>query len=142
MTEKIIIIPGIPIAKKRPRFASRDRLGRPLPFVKTVNIQQTEEGRFLWELKDQWREPLIEGPITLKTTFVMPIVKSTSKKARIQIKEGILKHTKKPDLDNLVKFCKDCLNGTVWRDDSQVWFLIADKQYGEVPRTIISIEGK
>lgn len=49
-------------------------------------------------------------------------------------------HTKKPDLDNLVKFAKDCLNGVAWQDDSQVCELEAWKAYDEKPRTEIIIE--
>jgi Holliday junction resolvase RusA-like endonuclease len=48
-------------------------------------------------------------------------------------------HSKKPDLDNLVKFVKDCLNGIAWKDDAQVVTLAATKKYDENPRTMIEI---
>ena len=52
---------------------------------------------------------------------------------------GEIKHIKKPDLDNLLKFTKDCLNGVVWKDDAQVFSIIAEKRYDPNPKTIISI---
>lgn len=67
--------------------------------------------------------------------FYFEIPKSTPKKNRA---EAV--HTKKPDLDNLVKFIKDCLNGEAWKDDSQVVSLFAQKIYerdGNGPRTEI-----
>lgn len=128
-----ITIPGKPIAKKRPRFA---RVGK---FVKTYNDQETEEGRFLFEVQKQWKQEPLEGPLRLSCIFSMPIPKSTSKKRRALMAQGNIHHTKKPDLDNLIKFVKDCLNTVVWRDDSQVVSISASKIYHENPKTIIYI---
>jgi len=134
-----LIIPGKPIAKKRPRFVTRDRRGLPLPNVKTINIQETEEGKFLFHVYKQWKKPPIENPIVLILKFLMEIPHSQSKKKINQMISGEIKHTKKPDLDNLIKFTKDCLNGVVWKDDAQVFSLVAEKKYSDRPHTIISI---
>jgi len=48
-------------------------------------------------------------------------------------------YAKRPDLDNLVKFIKDCFNSFVWHDDAQVVRISALKFYGLVPRTEISV---
>jgi Holliday junction resolvase RusA-like endonuclease len=47
--------------------------------------------------------------------------------------------TTKPDLDNLVKFIKDALNGIFWYDDSYVVEIQARKKYSESPRIEIEI---
>ena len=126
-------IPGKPIAKARPRFFRKG------DFVGTYGDQVTEEGRWLWEAKRQiGNHKLFTGPISLKLKFIMPIPKSTSKKELKRIASEP-SHIKKPDLDNLIKFVKDCLNQFVWRDDSQVCILEADKYYGSEPQTKISI---
>ena len=131
-----ITITGPPIAKKRPRFARRGK------FVQTYNPQETEEGRWLWEAKQHFPhgfEPHT-GPIIVSMAFFMPVPKSISKKQRKAMLDAFFPHTKKPDLDNLVKFAKDALNGTAWADDSQVYDLRAYKCYDELPRTEITLE--
>jgi len=70
----------------------------------------------------------------------MPIPKAITKKALADIAAGNMQHTKKPDLDNMVKFVKDCLNGEVWHDDSQVVNLSARKQYCGVTGTEITVK--
>ena len=127
-----IIIEGKPIAKKRPRFFRRGK------HVGTYNDQKTEEGRFILLAKEQFKRNPISGPIDLWLKFYMPIPKSTSKKNRELMNLGLIRHTKKPDLDNLVKFI-DCLNGLVWEDDSQICRLEASKLYDDNPRTKIII---
>lgn len=126
-----IIITGRPVAKARPRFYRRGN------HVGTYNDQTTEEGRWMLQASGQIKEIVPEGtPITLRCLFCMPIPKSMSKKQR----EATIYHIKRPDLDNLVKFVKDCLNGLAWRDDSQVSELFAGKVYSDEPRTEIWIE--
>jgi Holliday junction resolvase RusA-like endonuclease len=127
----VINIPGKPIGKKRPRFA---RAGK---FVKTYNDQQTEEGLFMWHLQQQWKQEPLERPISMKMRFVMPIPKGTSATRSFSMMDS--EHTKKPDLDNLIKFVKDCCNEIVWRDDSLVWQIDAVKVYGYPARTEIEI---
>ena len=131
MYEQTITVPGKPIAKKRPRFFRRGK------FVGTYNEQETEEGKFMLLINNQWNFPPIDKGIKVELgcTFYMPIPKSTSKKKR----ENLNYHTKKPDLDNLVKFVKDCANGIIWHDDSQVAILTAGKYYSKNPRTEIMV---
>jgi Holliday junction resolvase RusA-like endonuclease len=129
-----IEIQGVPIAKKRPKFARRGK------FVTTYNQQETEEGRFILDVRQQFKGVLIEGPISLRTEFHMPIPKGTSQKKIELMLLNTICHTKKPDVDNLVKFTKDCLNGEVWKDDSQVVSLRANKFYSSQPKTRIWIE--
>ena len=72
--------------------------------------------------------------IRLTLNFYFPRPKSHSKKNAPQY------HTKRPDVDNCVKFVMDALTTAgFWEDDSQVYQLVATKQYGE-PRTEIFIE--
>ena len=129
-----LTIPGAPIAKKRPRFVRRGN------FVGTYNCQETEEGRFLFEIQKQWARPVIEGPLRIWCLFEMPIPKGTSKKKMIAMDQDKIKHIKKPDIDNLVKFCCDCLNGVVWKDDSLIYSLHGSKMYSTEPKTIITID--
>jgi Holliday junction resolvase RusA-like endonuclease len=127
-----IVIPGKPIAKARPKFARRGK------FVTTYNPQESEEGKWITQAIGQIPE-VVDGPILLRCWFSMPIPKSASKKAIAGMVSGDIQHTKKPDLDNLVKFVKDCLNGIAWKDDSQVVKMIAAKGYSAAPFTMVEI---
>jgi Holliday junction resolvase RusA-like endonuclease len=129
------LIEGNPIAKKRPRFARRGK------FVVTYSDQETEEGRYLWEVKKQWNSgnPLF-GPIALSMGFYVSIPKSTSQKKQRLMLDGKIIPTKKPDLDNLIKFPLDILNGLIWKDDSQVFLISAFKKYSDHPRTYIEVK--
>ena len=127
-----IAIPGKPIAKHRPRFARRGK------HVVTYNDQKSEEDRAFLLVLEQFTGEIITGPVDLWLKFFMPIPKATSKKNRASMNLGLIRHTKRPDLDNLVKFYMDVLNG-FWKDDCQVTRLEAVKLYGENPRTEIRI---
>ena len=130
-----IEIPGKPIAKKRPRFFRRGS------FVGTYNAQETEEGRFMLMARDAlgkagYPDVAPAGtPVWLEADFWFEYPKATPKKRRCV---GF-RHTKKPDVDNLLKFLKDCLNGLAWHDDNQVFSVRARKLYGEQNRTVVWI---
>lgn len=142
MPEITISIQGKPIAKARPRFFRRGK------FVGTYNCQDTAEGKFKWELLRQilpYRNseaPLADKgtPVKLSLKFFMPIPESISKKKRELYVSCAIPHTKKPDLDNCAKFVKDCANGILWHDDSQVVYLKASKAYHPQPATEIIVE--
>ena len=135
MNELSITIPGKPIAKARPKFYRRGG------FVGAYNAQETEEGRFMQFLHmakpEGWR--VLQGPVRIEVQFLMPIPTSTSKKKKLGMVLGTIRHVKKPDCDNLLKFVKDCANGVLWRDDSQIFSLYATKFYSNNPATIILI---
>lgn len=126
-----ITIPGIPIAKKRPRFVRRGK------FVGTYNPQETEEGRWLFEAQKQIPQKL-SGPVAMNISFMMPIPKSTSDKKKSELL--LRPHTKRPDIDNLAKFCMDCLNGVAFDDDCQIWMQTISKRYSAHPMTCITID--
>ena len=131
----ILVIPGTPIAKKRPRFARRGK------FVTTYNDQETEEGRFLFHVMQQVKEKFA-GAVSVEIGFYFRRPKGHFGTGR---NEGKLKasapqyHIIKPDSDNLVKFAFDCLNEVAWKDDTQVVRHLAEKIYDDEPRTEILI---
>lgn len=139
------VVPGNPIYKKRPRFANRGK------YVAAINDQVPEEGRFILCIQDQIRNQTglagllpfpSDTPITLRLIFFMPLLKSFSKRKVATIQSGtvLVPHISKPDLDNCVKFTKDCLNGIAWIDDNQVCQEVAVKVYApRLPSTQIEI---
>ena len=78
--------------------------------------------------------PLIppDFAIEVKLLFIMP---------RPQGKyHAAAPHIDEPDIDNLVKFVLDALNGIFWKDDKFISKITASKMYGESPCTIVEIE--
>ena len=133
-----ICIPGKPLAQKRPKFARHGK------FVRAYNPQETEAGRFMHRLQAAierqrrgWTP--ITVPVEMDVVFIMPIPASTSKRQARLMEEGEIRHAKKPDLDNLIKFVKDCGTAILWQDDSQLDRIRAAKEYGREPQTIINL---
>lgn len=136
-----IVIKGEPIGKARPRFVRRGK------FVSTYSAQATEEGRWILMAQEQIKAPC-SGPLHVSCEFYMKRPKGhygTGKNAGV-LKDWAVEaqHTKKPDIDNLVKFCFDCLNGIAWDDDAAVVSCSCLKQFddGDGPRTIIKVWDK
>ena len=147
-----IVIPGKPIAKKRPRFSVlKGKDGKPLQdkksgraITRTYNEQESEEGLFALELRRQWQRPPLQGPVELCLLFCLPRPKGhygTGRNAGKLKPSAPAFHVKKPDCDNMVKFVKDCANTIVWKDDNQVCELVALKRYTESyqPRTEVMV---
>lgn len=78
---------------------------------------------------------LFLGPVVLTVTFRLPRPASLAKR--------YLHHTKKPDLDKLLRATNDALTGVLYTDDSQVVDLHARKTYtaiGSAPCARITLE--
>jgi len=69
------------------------------------------------------------GPVKLTAIFFLPRPKKLQK-----AKHALADHTKKPDLDKLLRSILDALTGVLWLDDSQVVELSASKRYAELAR--------
>lgn len=72
-------------------------------------------------------------PVAVNLVFGMPIPKSAPKSQKAAMIEGIIKHTKRGDVDNLAKAVLDSLNGLAWEDDSQIVRLSITKEYAREP---------
>ena len=116
-----IIIPGIPIAKGRPRLG---RHGTYTP-TKTVNYENLVQYCYM----DQAEGVKLAGPIRMEIQLLFPIPKSYSKKQVELIKAKGMVYTKKPDLDNCIKSITDALNHFAYDDDSQIVEMRALKRY-------------
>lgn len=128
----------VPIPKGRPRFHI-SRRGQ----VHTFTPDKTSAFEYLiaQKFKEQSNSFKFERDIPLKVSlfFGMPIPMSTTKRRKAAMLDGVLKHTKKPDLDNLIKAVLDALNDVAWEDDSQIIRVAAEKEYSEDPYVYIKI---
>ena len=73
----------------------------------------------------------LEGPVSLKVSWVWPWRKGDSKKVRAK---KAIPYTSRPDLSNLVKMLEDCMTRLAyWNDDAQVAELEIRKALGDNP---------
>lgn len=122
-------IPGNPIPLSRPRTWVRG--GRSV----TYNPQQ----KLIDQIKDCLRAfkiEMIDKPIEIKILFYMQVPSSYSLKKQKEMMDQ--PHVKRPDIDNLIKFILDAMNGIILKDDSMIFSLQARKCYGD-PKTIVNI---
>lgn len=129
---------GCPVGKGRPKFSTFNGHAVAYTPAKTVSYENLVKLSF----QQQCNCKPYEKDVPLKAVIVayFPIPKSVSKKNRVKMLDGLIRHTKKPDTDNLVKAVLDALNGIAFYDDSQVCDIICIKRYGEEPRVEIWIE--
>lgn len=124
-------IDGDPVSQHRPRFT---RLGH------AYDDQKVTKEQYRWQIKGQYKDEPLTCPISLELTFCLRIPKSTSKIRKNDMANNRYHHMKKPDLDNLIKFTEDTMNGLIYIDDSQVSEIYARKIYSEHPCTVITIK--
>lgn len=129
-------VPGEPVPKGRARaFVRAGKIGHYTPpttvaYEKLVRLcaMQAMQGR-----------PPITGPVSLTVAAYFSIPNSWSLKKQREAQNGIIHHTKRPDLDNSIKIV-DALNGIVWVDDCQVIQLQASKRYARDPLVLVTVE--
>lgn len=129
-------IMGKPQPKQRPRFTRRG-------FAYTPKKTRDAEAEIVAQLKTKLcgtTAPPQNGLIVeLEFYFTPP--KSWPKAKRAAAIDGELMHTKKPDVDNLLKLFIDAATktGSLWRDDCQIYQKTGVKRYGSKDKTIFRV---
>lgn len=91
-----------------------------------------------WQIKSQYREEPIPGPVSIDFIFHIPIPKSTSKAKRTQmLRRKILPQS--PDTTNLQKLYEDCLQGLVIENDRFSNRVCSIRYYSEKPGITIKV---
>ena len=128
-------VPGTPVAKGRPRFSRQG------PFVRTYTPDKTYRYEQLVQLSFiQSEQPKLSGAVKVRILAYFPIPKSASKKKQKMMAEGEIRHTTKPDGENVSKAILDGLNKIAYDDDSNIVELHIEKWYSDDPRAEIYIE--
>lgn len=136
MSSVSFTVPGPPKGKARARTVHTG--GRTFSY--------TPEGTVLYEnlVKTcfcQTRAQPFNADEKLRANIIAyyPIAESSSKKKRQQMLAGLIRPTKKPDLDNVIKSILDALNKVAYHDDTQIVSLSVEKFYSDSPRVEVSI---
>lgn len=122
-----------PESKQRPRFGANG---------KVYNPQRKKSLGYKWEAARQMRvqssETPLESPICVNMRFHMPMPKSWSHKRK---EEQFGKPMgSKPDIDNLMKWSLDVLNGIAYTDDRLVSSTYCEKVWDYEGKVTISIK--
>lgn len=122
MVDTSIWVEGTPTAQPRPRATIRK--GR-------VHVYNKNTAN-LWKdcIKLAFKDYInyeTANPISIQITYYLKRPKTLLRKKDI---DGVIKHTKKPDIDNLNKAVLDAITDIrLWKDDSQVYTISATKYY-------------
>lgn len=128
-------VPGTPTAKGRPRFSRHGSFVRTYTPEKTYRYEQLVQLSFM-----QAGLPKLSGAVKVGIIAFFPIPKSASKKKHEQMVNGEIRHTTKPDGENVSKAILDALNKIAYEDDSNIVELHIEKWYSDEPRAEIFIE--
>lgn len=126
----VFSVEGTPVPKGRPRFARRGSFVQTYTDSKTLTYEQIVG---LAAKQAMGSSDPIEVAISLYLYIRLPVPKSYSKKATKDCLSGLVRPTKKSDIDNFSKSLMDGMNGIVYKDDSQVVDLHVKKIYSAVP---------
>lgn len=124
MTIKMIF-PIEPVPKARARVT---RSGFAYTPKKTKDYEQTIKNLATVHMHMNGHM-LLQRPLTVSIIFTMK-----------KPKKQTYSYPSRGDLDNYAKAVLDALNGTVWKDDSQICSLVLIKTYGKEPSIDIRVE--
>jgi Holliday junction resolvase RusA-like endonuclease len=127
---------GDPVPKGRPRFSTRGKF--PVVFTPEKTKNYESEVAMMAKAAMGSSEPL-EGALEAFIYVTFPVPASYSKKRTEACLNDSEKHTKKPDLDNVIKICLDGMNGIIFKDDSQITSIHSTKVYGEIAKVEVLV---
>lgn len=129
-------VEGTPLGKGRPRYVRTQKGIMTYTPEQTVNYENLVKLSYI-----NGAGPVkLEGPLQVTIECYFPVPASTSRKKRDQMLRGEIRHTKKPDCDNLAKSILDALNGVAYDDDKQICRLDVFKNYGDRAGAVVTIE--
>lgn len=129
----VIELAGNPHGKGRPRFSRRSGVAY------TPATTRTYESALRYAAQEKMAGAVPLGcPLIVRIEAYFSIPPSWSKRKRAEAECGALKHTTRPDYENIAK-CLDAFNGVVWRDDAQVFDGSIVKAYSDRPRLRIIV---
>lgn len=146
------VVPGEPTGKGRPQTKvmysakgftdkktgrTRNTMVNNITPKKTVIYENVVKGIYHEQCQD-FRFP-DDAMLDMRILAYFGIPKSKSKKIKEQMAQKLLRPTKKPDMDNIIKIIADSLNMVAYRDDTQIVDCQLRKFYSNEPRVEVVI---
>lgn len=132
------VINSEPRGKQRPRVFNNRHTGK----SQTITPKETVsyENLVRWTYANTLGCGMLEGALRMDVMAYYSIPKSTPKGKRQDMIDGKILHTKRGDIDNVIKLIADALNGIAYKDDGQIAEVYAKKMYSENPRVEVTIQ--
>lgn len=128
-------VQGEPKGKGRPRFNTKT--GHAMTPVDTANYESLVKLEYGRQCEGMMFSDDAMLDMRIKAYYSIP--KAVSKKKKAMMLDGLIRPTKKPDMDNVVKIIADSLNKIAYRDDTQIVDCQCRKFYSENPRVEVKI---
>ena len=126
---------GEPKGKGRPRFNTRT--GHAITPKDTVNYETLVHMEYLNQCgKARFPD---DAMLDMRIKAYYSIPQSKSKKKKELMRAGVIRPTKKPDMDNCIKIIADALNKIAYHDDTQIVDCQVRKFYSDDPRVEVRI---
>ena len=136
-------IPGNPTGKGRPRFRAFKQPFTDKIITQTYTDKKTAEYEecIRAEYRKQCRGIKFQDGEILDMRIVAyyAIPKSESQAVKTAKEAGVIRPTKTPDCDNVLKAVADALNKLAYKDDSQIVDCQVRKYYSHQPRVEVTI---
>lgn len=132
-----LVIEGEPVGKGRPRVTGIGKFAHAYTPAKTKNYEKLIQNKYF---ENYTYQDTLQGAIKAEVIAYFPIPESLSKKKKELLLNNYEKHTKKPDIDNVVKSVFDALNNVAFTDDSNIISLKAKKLYSDKPRVELHLK--
>ena len=130
----IVHIPGVPVAKARPRMTRSGHVYTP---TKSRSWESMAQQLMALAMRGKQR---LDGAVHVGITVVLPVPPSWPAAKRAAALSGDTHPTSRPDIDNYIKAALDAANEIFWADDSQVVSIAARKFYGLEPALNITAQ--
>jgi Holliday junction resolvase RusA-like endonuclease len=137
MIQIMFTIYGEPVPKGRPRFSTRGKF--PVAYTpEKTKAYEFEVG--MMALAAMGGAKPFEGALEAFIYVTFPVPDSYSKKRTEACLSDFEKHTKRPDLDNVIKSVIDGMDKIVFENDSQITSIHSTKVYGEVAKVEVLVK--
>jgi len=123
-------VPGEPQGKGRPRIGKIGQHARMFTPAKTVAYEGLVAHAAQHAMRDM--KPF-DGACRIELDVRCTVPASWSQRKQRDALAGLIRPTKKPDADNVLKAVCDGLNGVAWKDDVQAVEVVLRKAYAETP---------
>lgn len=148
-----LFVPGIPrpggsktatVIRRKGGAIVMTKAGRPLVVTReagthTAAWRSVVSLAVTQHMRERGLEPILEGPIQLTVTFILPRPKSHYLRGAVR-QSAPAYHTSAPDATKLLRSTEDALRGIAWTDDAQIARQAVQKRYGISPGAEITIE--